>query len=116
MSKARKEPILPERLRLKKQDLSLPKLFDMIALVSLLGSLASVGACVFWLQILNHPSLPRSFFTIAIFCLITLGLSYSVGRFMMDHGESTYVQYFKGWLGAEIVVASLLIMSLGLPF
>jgi hypothetical protein len=116
MSKARKETKMPERLRLKKQDLSLPKLFDMISLLSFLGALASVGACVFWLQILNHPSLPRSFFTVAIFCLITLGLTYSVGRLMMDHGETTYVQYFKYWLGAEMVVTFLLIMSLGLPF
>ncbi|HME54607.1 MAG TPA: hypothetical protein VKM55_20515 [Candidatus Lokiarchaeia archaeon] len=116
MSKARKEQRMPERLRLKRQDLSLPKLFDMIALVSLLGSLASVGLCVFWLEILKHPALPRSFFSIAIFCVITLGTSFAVGRYMMDRGESTYVQYFRNWLAAEIVVIVLIIMSLGLPF
>ena len=88
----------------------------MIALVSFIGALGSVGFCVFWLGIINHPTLSRSFFTVAIFCVITAGTSYAVGRYMMDHGESTHVQYFRYWLATELVVIVLLIMSLGLPF
>ena len=117
MSKARKEQQkMPERLRLKKQDLSLPKLFDMIALVSFIASLGSIGVCILWLDILDHVTLPRSFFSLAIFCVITTGLSYAVGRYMMDHGETTHVETFRKWLAAEMVVVVLLILSLGLPF
>jgi hypothetical protein len=109
MSKARKEPRLASRLRLKKEDLSLPKLFDIIALVAFVGAAAVAGG-----GYVLDKLYTRSVFVIMMYCLVTFGLSYAMGRFMKDQGEDTHVRYFKYWLGGEIVIIVLLVLSLGL--
>lgn len=97
-----------DRLKLTKEDKDLPRLFDMIALVSIAGAAVLLGGG-YVLDLLGS----RSMFTVLLFCLVSSGLAYGTGRFMKDHPEFQ-VKYFKHWFAATVVISVLLILSLGM--
>ncbi len=107
MSKARKEAKFVDRLKLTKKDKDLPRLFDIIAFVTLFGSLGLLG--VGYLFDLNSS---RSWLATLMFCLVACGTSYALGR-MMRENEFAQVKYFKAWFGSMITVAVLLILNVG---
>jgi cytochrome bd-type quinol oxidase subunit 2 len=126
MSKIRKGSNITTRLRVQKQDLSLPKLFDMIALISFLGAVVFTGATYLInekLDMLREPAAEYYFwrtwirvaYSIMMYCLITFGTSYGMGRFMKDQ-EHDQVKQFRLWFGTQVVVAVLLILTLGAFF
>ncbi|MEX2680350.1 MAG: hypothetical protein Q6373_002015 [Candidatus Sigynarchaeota archaeon] len=117
---------MTKRLRLKRQDLTLPKLFDMIALISFLGAVAFAGATYFMNEKLDAltPTAPRygfwltwirAAFALMMYCLFTFATSYGMGRFMKDQ-EYEQVKRFRQWFAAEIVVAVLLVFNLAVFF
>ncbi len=124
MSKIKKGPNMTSRLRVQRQDLTLPKLFDMIALISFLGAVVFAGG-TYLIQNKLESILPtntryafwtvwvRVAFSIMMYCLITFGTAYGMGRFMKDQ-EHDQVKYFRLWFGAQVVLAVLLILGLGL--
>jgi hypothetical protein len=126
MSKIRKGSNITTRLRVQKQDLSLPKLFDMIALISFLGAVVFTGA-TYLINEKMDALLPTSdeflfwrtwirvAYSIMMYCLITFGTSYGMGRFMKDQ-EHDQVKQFRLWFATQVVVAVLLILSLGAFF
>ena len=137
MSKARKESQLSSRLRVKKEDKSLPKLFDAIALVAIGVALLSVLILFIMYNevrdmiargatnildpaygVLNPQYLRLQYnmrvpFATMLYCLVTFGSSYAMGRFMTDQ-EHLQVKYFQSWFAGELVLIVLLILSLGL--
>nr|MDO8086287.1 hypothetical protein [Candidatus Sigynarchaeum springense] len=126
MSKIRKGLDMTTRLRLKKQDLTLPKLFDMIALISFLGAVAFAGATYFMNEKLDAltPTATRydfwltwirASFALMMYCLITFATSYGMGRFMKDQ-EHDQIKYFRQWFAVEVVVAVLLVFNLAVFF
>ncbi|NMC08021.1 MAG: hypothetical protein GYA24_22640 [Candidatus Lokiarchaeota archaeon] len=126
MSKVKKGSEITTKLRVREDDLSLPKLFDMIALISFLGAVAFAGA-TYIIQNIVDDLLPtdanygfwiiwvRVTFSIMMYCLITFGTAYGMGRFMKDQ-EYDQVKHFRYWFVGEIVVASLIILGLGVFF
>ena len=117
---------ITSRFRVQKQDMTLPKLFDMIALISFLGAVAFAGATYF-IQNKLDGLLPtnsrygfwivwvRAAFSLMMYCLITFGTSYGMGRFMKDQ-EHEQVKYFRLWFAAQVILAALLILGLGVFF
>ena len=126
MSKIRKGPNLTTRLRVQKQDLTLPKLFDMIALVSFLGAVAFAGVTYLIqdkLDVLRDPDPSflfwrtwiRSTFALMMYCLTTVGTAYGLGRFMKDQ-EHDQVKYFRLWFVTQVVITTLLVFNLAVWF
>jgi hypothetical protein len=124
MSKQRKSSNITTRLRLTRQDLSLPKLFDMIALIAFLGGILFAG--ISWgisnsmehLPVLSPDYLIwrmwiRSTFSLMMYCSVTCGLSYAIGR-LMANDEFDQVKHFKNWFAAELVLVILIVLGLGL--
>jgi hypothetical protein len=126
MSKVKKGPNITSRLRVQKQDLTLPKLFDMIALIAFLGAVVFAGG-TYLIQNKLDSILPtnsrfgfwtiwvRAAFSLMMYCLTTFGTAYGMGRFMKDQ-EHEQVKYFRLWFASEVVVAVLLILGLGVFF
>ncbi|MBN2152141.1 MAG: hypothetical protein JW839_11890 [Candidatus Lokiarchaeota archaeon] len=126
MSKIRKGPSMTSRLGVKSQDLTLPKLFDIIALISFLGAVAFAGATYLMNEKLDslQPTAPRfdfwetwirAAFALMMYCLVTFATAYGMGRFMKDQ-EHDQVKYFRQWFVAEVVLAVLLVLNLGVFF
>jgi uncharacterized membrane protein len=114
MSKARKVPRVIDRLRVSKQDRNLPKLFDMISLISaafaiVLGGGGLAADFLFEIQLLYT----RSIFTILMFSLVVFGSSIAIGKLMRTYPDAQE-SYFKQWFGAMVVIIIILIFSLGL--
>ncbi len=122
-SKISKAANITTRLRVQKQDMTLPKLFDMMALISFLGAVAFTGA-TYLIQNKLDTLLPtnsryafwtvwvRVAFSLMMYCLTTFGTSYGLGRFMKDQ-EYDQVKYFRLWFAAQLIMAALLIIGLG---
>jgi hypothetical protein len=126
MSKIRKGSNITTRLRVQKQDLTLPKLFDMIALISFLGAVIFAGGTYLMnerLDVLHAPDPTyfkwtiwiRAAFSLMMYCLVTFGTAYGMGRFMKDQ-EHDQVKYFRLWFAAQIIMAALLILGLSVFF
>ncbi len=129
MSKIRKGPSMTTRLRVQRQDMTLPKLFDMIALIAFLGAVILAGGTYilnekldaldklhaygsrydFWMMWI------RATFTLMMYCLVTFASAYGMGRFMRDQ-EHDQVKYFRQWFAAELILAVLLVFNIAVPF
>ena len=107
MSKAKRQKRVTDRLQLKSSQKDLPKLLDMIALISLLGFLAAGGGG-YLLDMLYTVSI----FAIMMFCIISFGISYAISH-MMKEQPHLQVKYFKWWFAAIIAIVILLILRLG---
>lgn len=116
MSKApaRTKKTIKDRFKLETEARHLPRLFNIMALVSFLGAAAIVvgGLGLAFLDI-SEILYTRSVFILMIYLAITCGSTYAIGRLMRDHAHAQ-VSFFKKWLFFIVVVTVIAVFNLGL--